>query len=72
MVPAGFEPAHPKIVDLKSTALDHSAIVAQISRDHFVLNKRTIKLLLNLLRILPTGLEPATLRLKAECSAELS
>ena len=26
MVPAGFEPAHPKIVELKSTALDHSAM----------------------------------------------
>ena len=23
---AGFEPAHPKIVDLESTALDHSAM----------------------------------------------
>ena len=26
MVSAGFEPAHPKIVELESTALDHSAI----------------------------------------------
>ena len=25
----GFEPTHPKIVDLKSTALDHSAIDAE-------------------------------------------
>ena len=25
---AGFEPAHPEIVGLKSTALDHSAIRA--------------------------------------------
>ena len=25
---AGFEPAHPEIVGLKSTALDHSAIGA--------------------------------------------
>ena len=25
--PAGFEPAHPKIVGLKSTALDHSAMM---------------------------------------------
>ena len=25
MVTAGFEPAHPEIVGLKSTALDHSA-----------------------------------------------
>ena len=27
---AGFEPAHPEIVGLKSTALDHSAIRATI------------------------------------------
>ena len=27
---AGFEPAHPEIVGLKSTALDHSAIRANI------------------------------------------
>jgi|Laugresu1bdmlbsd_1035121.scaffolds.fasta_scaffold07481_5 hypothetical protein len=27
---AGFEPAHPEIVGLKSTALDHSAIRAQL------------------------------------------
>jgi hypothetical protein len=26
---AGFEPAHPEIVGLKSTALDHSAIGAR-------------------------------------------
>ena len=26
---AGFEPAHPEIVGLKSTALDHSAIRAK-------------------------------------------
>jgi hypothetical protein len=26
---AGFEPAHPEIVGLKSTALDHSAIGAK-------------------------------------------
>jgi hypothetical protein len=26
---AGFEPAHPEIVGLKSTALDHSAIDAK-------------------------------------------
>jgi hypothetical protein len=25
LVTAGFEPAHPEIVGLKSTALDHSA-----------------------------------------------
>ena len=29
MVTAGFEPAHPEIVGLKSTALDHSAILAK-------------------------------------------
>lgn len=28
---AGFEPAHPEIVGLKSTALDHSAIHANIT-----------------------------------------
>jgi hypothetical protein len=28
---AGFEPAHPEIVGLKSTALDHSAIRAKSS-----------------------------------------
>ena len=28
LVTAGFEPAHPEIVGLKSTALDHSAIRA--------------------------------------------
>jgi hypothetical protein len=27
---AGFEPAHPEIVGLKSTALDHSAIRAKL------------------------------------------
>ena len=30
----GFEPTHPKIVDLKSTALDHSAIRAFIDPHH--------------------------------------
>lgn len=28
---AGFEPAHPEIVGLKSTALDHSAIRAKLN-----------------------------------------
>ena len=28
MPEAGFEPAHPKITELKSAALDHSAIQA--------------------------------------------
>ena len=41
---AGFEPAHPEIVGLKSTALDHSAIRA----------KHEINILLL------TGLEPVT------------
>lgn len=27
MVTVGFEPTHPKIIDLKSTALDHSAML---------------------------------------------
>ena len=42
---AGFEPAHPEIVGLKSTALDHSAIGAK--------HQKNILLL--------AGLEPATL-----------
>ena len=41
---AGFEPAHPEIVGLKSTALDHSAIDAK--------HEKNIMLL--------AGLEPAT------------
>ena len=28
----GFEPTHPKIIELKSTALDHSAIQAHMLR----------------------------------------
>ena len=32
---AGFEPAHPEIVGLKSTALDHSAIRAKRRLSHF-------------------------------------
>jgi hypothetical protein len=32
---AGFEPAHPEIVGLKSTALDHSAIDATLYK-HFI------------------------------------
>ena len=32
---AGFEPAHPEIVGLKSTALDHSAIRAKRRFSHF-------------------------------------
>ena len=30
MTPAGFEPAHPKIDELKSSALDHSAMVSEM------------------------------------------
>ena len=26
MVPVGFEPTHPKILELESSALDHSAM----------------------------------------------
>jgi hypothetical protein len=33
---AGFEPAHPEIVGLKSTALDHSAIRAKYSSTLFL------------------------------------
>jgi hypothetical protein len=29
--PAGFEPAHPEIADLKSAALDHSAMMTMVS-----------------------------------------
>jgi hypothetical protein len=41
---AGFEPAHPEIVGLKSTALDHSAIDAKREKIYMLL----------------AGLEPAT------------
>ena len=41
---AGFEPAHPEIVGLKSTALDHSAIRAKT----------------NMGWVLLAGFEPAT------------
>ena len=34
---AGFEPAHPEIVGLKSTALDHSAIRAKRSCHIFII-----------------------------------
>ena len=34
---AGFEPAHPEIVGLKSTALDHSAIRAKWSCHIFII-----------------------------------
>ncbi len=33
---AGFEPAHPEIVGLKSTALDHSAIRARVTIFYFI------------------------------------
>ena len=30
MTPAGFEPAHPKITELESVALDHSATMSYL------------------------------------------
>ena len=36
--PAGFEPALPKETDLKSVALDHSAIDPECCRDTICLN----------------------------------
>ena len=51
---AGFEPAHPKIIELKSIALDHSAMMSIL--DSILMSGPTTK---------PrAGLEPATLRLK--------
>ncbi len=32
VTPVGFEPTHPKIVELESTALDHSAKVSMVAR----------------------------------------
>jgi hypothetical protein len=58
---AGFEPAHPEIVGLKSTALDHSAIRAKRSCHILLLlshssenNKSYIYIILQLL-ILKNG-----------------
>ena len=111
---AGFEPALPKETDLKSVALDHSAI-GTFLRTGFLVFPRCHELTLfvsppvlgtsfNVMKsslevkdficptltnykfkiykyvyfavtnseVAPAGLEPATLRLKAECSAELS
>ena len=57
---AGFEPAHPEIVGLKSTALDHSAIRAKRRLSHFYYyrhsenNKSYIYIILQLL-ILKNG-----------------
>ncbi len=39
---AGFEPAHPEIVGLKSTALDHSAIRAISHFFIFIFGVRSI------------------------------
>ena len=52
---AGFEPAHPEIVGLKSTALDHSAIRAKRRCHIFIIiaiqknNKSYIYIILQLL-----------------------
>ena len=66
IAPAGFEPAPPKRTELKSVALDHSAIVPLfVYRKPFgVVSKITVKkLLFGFLRIPPVGFEPTTLRL---------
>ena len=39
-MPAGFEPAHPKIIDLESIALDHSAMTPFWFRYHLVEKNR--------------------------------
>ena len=38
MVSAGFEPAHPKIIELKSIALDHSAMSPYLFDQCIVVN----------------------------------
>ena len=35
--PAGFEPAHPKIPELKSDALDHSAMLPRENKNEIIL-----------------------------------
>ena len=59
LVPAGFEPAHPKIIDLESIALDHSAIVPLFVETHLEnINKSLNDLLCVLLISLLRGLNP--------------
>ena len=70
MSPAGFEPAIPKETDLKSVALDHSAKVTML----ISLRQLTFVYIVAVRnhKIASRGIEPLTLRLKAECSALLS
>ena len=81
VTPAGFEPAHPKITELESVALDHSATMSlnfstpSGARTHDNCCIRTVLCQLSYgssNNIPSVGLEPTTLRLKAECSAKLS
>ena len=51
----GFEPTHPKITELKSAALDHSAIQAL---EHKEENKEKKKYLTRDTRVLDPGFEP--------------
>ena len=70
MTPAGFEPAHPKINELKSFALDHSAIDPVCLRDTICLNYNTDEFAVDVSKKPPAGLEPAALRLKVSCSTD--
>ena len=49
----GFEPTHPKITELKSAALDHSAIQACVCIDKIIDSARAH------VRTSATGFEPA-------------
>ena len=66
LVPAGFEPAHPKIVDLESTALDHSAMapLGLVLETHFEHIIKSLNVAVYVSKKPPAGLEPAALRLK--------
>ena len=78
MTPAGFEPAHPKINELKSFALDHSAIVSVVLlllNTFFDANQiksleREKGVAVCIHKKPSAGLEPATLRLKVLCSTD--
>ena len=61
MVSAGFEPAHPKIIELKSIALDHSAMtpLGLVVETYCSFSlKRNLKLLCMSLKSLLRGLNP--------------
>ena len=75
VAPAGFEPAPPKRTELKSVALDHSAIAPLlfVARHIWVsvINKRREeKVAVCVSKKPPAGLEPAALRLKVSCSTD--